>query len=865
MEKKYAHLVCEATAQKQWETENTYAMENNPGPLYSIDTPPPTVSGKLHIGHIFSYTQTDILARFQRMSGHCVFYPFGFDDNGLPTERYVEKKHDIRGHAMKRSDFIALCTQESALAAEQFKQLWQRMGLSADWRLTYSTISPSTRKISQQSFVDLYNKGYIYRKQEPALYCTTCRTSVAQAELDDKEVPSFFNDIIFKDSDGNDLIIATTRPELLPACAALLFNPQDDRYKKLHGKKATVPLFGHTVPILPDELVDINKGSGLVMVCTFGDKTDVIWYKKHNLPYLQVIGFDGKCTENAGFLQGLSVAAARTAVVEKLKEQNVLINQKMISHSVSVHERCKKEIEFVIIAQWFISILPYKKQFIDIADTINWYPTFMKARYTDWVQNLAWDWGISRQRFYGIPFPAWHCNDCQHVLLANIEQLPIDPQETAYGKPCTHCDSTNISPDTDVMDTWNTSSLTPYICEDLYSNHPSIRSFQEHSGRTEEGVPNKNNSTPPFALSAADLFDEALAKLGGSVSKGDQPFLPMSSRPQAHDIIRTWAFDTIVKTWMHDNSAPWQNIVISGHVLSDSKEKISKKDGTAMDPAQLLVTYPADAIRYWTASAKLGQDTAFSEDQLKIGQKLITKLWNAFLFAKPHLDEFTTPHTAPEKIGLVNQWILHTASACFEKYQHYFNEQEAGLALNIVENFFWNDFCDNYIEFIKNQLFNPHEYAADEVYATRWTLYHVGLRILQLYAPYLPHITEAIYQELYKKHEKTVSLHQIRYNAVQIPYVFEQENRLMATIIIIASTVRKLKTEHQLSLKTSLATLTFYVNDSVTAQAITAHNQLIRGVTQAVEVVYDQDENKTTQLVQKDDTWHAHIIINNPA
>ncbi|HEX4068788.1 MAG TPA: class I tRNA ligase family protein, partial [Candidatus Babeliales bacterium] len=492
MEKKYDHQLCEAAAQQQWEAHKTYAMENNPGPLYSIDTPPPTVSGTLHIGHIFSYTQTDIIARYKRLNGYSVFYPFGFDDNGLPTERYVEKKRNVRGHEMSRSEFIALCTQESHEAAETFKNLWQKMGLSADWSETYSTISDDVRKISQDSFIELFNKKYIYRKQEPALYCTTCRTSVAQAELDDKEESSFFNDIIFKDSDGNDLIIATTRPELLPACVAVLYNPDDVRYTHLHGKKAIVPLFGQTVPLLPDDLVAIDKGSGLVMVCTFGDKTDIIWYKKHNLPYRHVIGLDGKMTENGGFLQGLKVADARATVIEKLREQNLLTRQQPITHSVNVHERCKKEIEYTILPQWFISILPHKKKFLEMADEINWHPSFMKSRYNDWVENLAWDWGISRQRFYGIPFPAWHCQDCGKILLARPEQLPVDPQEIKYEGSCPDCGNSNIKPDTDVMDTWNTSSITPYICYNLFQKITSSAPFDTpltgHSGRAEENT-----------------------------------------------------------------------------------------------------------------------------------------------------------------------------------------------------------------------------------------------------------------------------------------------------------------------------------------------------------------------------------------
>jgi len=831
MEKRYDHLTCEAAAQQKWDAEKTYAMENNPGKMFSIDTPPPTVSGTLHIGHIFSYTQTDVIARYKRMNGFSVFYPFGFDDNGLPTERYVEKKRNIRAHELSRSDFIAICIEESLSAAETFKKLWQKMGLSADWNYVYSTISDQTRKTSQESFIDLYQKKYIYRKQEPALYCTTCRTTVAQAELDDLELPSTFNDIIFKDSDGNDLIIATTRPELLPACVAVLYHPSDMRYGHLKGKKAIAPLFGQTVPLLEDDLVNPEKGSGLVMVCTFGDKTDVIWYKKHNLPYRQVIGLDGKCTELAGFLQDLKVAQARATVIEKLKENNLLVRQEAITHSVNVHERCKKEIEFTILPQWFIAILPYKQHFLDMAEAINWYPTFMKSRYNDWVENLAWDWGISRQRFYGIPFPAWHCKDCGEILLARADQLPVDPQETAYDGPCAQCGSTNIKPDTDVMDTWNTSSLTPYICFGLLT-------------QTEQGY------------------------INSFTDKQTIEFLPMDMRPQAHDIIRTWAFDTIVKTWMHHGIAPWKDIVISGHVLSDKGQgKISKKDGTAMDPMLLLEKYPADAIRYWTATGRLGQDMMFSEEQLAVGQKLITKLWNAFRFAEPHLATFNKSlNEGPARRSLgegwaINKWLLHTISACFAKYQHYFEQQEFGLALNTIEQFFWNDFCDNYLELIKNQLFNPELYSAEEVEATRWTLYYAGLRILQLYAPYLPHATETLYQELYRTHEAISSIHQTRYQDVQIPYVFESEAEVMNSVIAIATQVRKLKSEKQLSLKTPIASMKIFTSNSTLSEALAQHDQLIKGVTQALEIAYLEHTGQVLELIETESQWHAQVIV----
>lgn len=821
MEKQYNHSQAQAQAQQQWAEQGTYLAQNNPGPLYSIDTPPPTVSGALHIGHIFSYTQTDIIARYKRMQGFSVFYPFGFDDNGLPTEKYVEKKAGVRAHTMPRSEFIALCLKETHTAEDQFKGLWQQMGLSVDWNLVYSTISDATRRLSQDSFIDLYKKGFIYRKQEPALYCTTCRTSVAQAELDDAQKPGFFNDIVFQDEQGNDLIIGTTRPELLSSCVALLYNPFDERYSYYKGKQAIVPIFGYKVPILEDEQVDMEKGTGLVMCCTFGDKTDIEWYKKFKLPYKQSIGLDGKWTAQTGILAGLNFEQAREKVLEELRNQGLLLAQKPITHSVNVHERCKKEIEYIVLNQWFLNILDHKQKFIEQADKINWYPAFMKARYKNWVENISWDWCLSRQRFYGIPFPVWHCTDCDQIILADTKQLPIDPQETPYKGACPHCKGSNIKPDTDVMDTWNTSSITPYICYEFF--------------------------------------------IGGNYNFSETPgeFMPMSMRPQAHDIIRTWAFYTIVKSWMHHGMIPWGDIVISGHVLSDSKEKLSKsKDGGKMAPETLLANHPADAIRYWTASGSLGQDVAFSDNQLKIGNRLIIKLWNAFRFAQEHTQGVDLK-SQPPTVGTVNEWLLHTATETFAEYSKYLEQNEFSLALASAEKFFWHAFCDNYLELIKHQLFNPGEYKAEDVAATRWTLAHVGLRILQMYAPYMPYITEAIYAECYKNQVGVPSIHQSRFELMQKSYLLPTSNDTMQAVIELSTQVRRLKTERQLSLKTPLATLKIYAeNDGVIdlLDPIKSQDRLIRGITQAQEVTYQAGKNET-RLEEKDGLWHAQVSL----
>ena len=823
MEKRYDQKQKELAAQQLWQEQATYQItrtEKNSQKLFSIDTPPPTVSGSLHIGHVFSYTQTDIIARYKRMRGYTVFYPFGFDDNGLPTERFVEKKLQIRAHTLDRSAFIAQCLKETAEAGKIFTQLWQKLGISADWTNTYSTISPITRRIAQQSFLALLEKNHVYRRFEPAIYCTTCRTSVAQADLDDSQSASSFNDIVFLDHQENQLIVGTTRPELLSSCVALLYHPSDSRYQHLANTLATTPLFGQKVRVFSDELVAPDKGTGLVMVCTFGDKTDIEWYKKYQLPYIQSIGFDGKFIASVDHFAGLSVPDARKKCLELLEQNSLLINKKPIDHTVSVHERCKKPVEFLVLAQWFVHILDHKEKLIALADEIAWHPAFMKTRYINWVQNLNWDWGISRQRSFGIPFPVWHCIDCQTILVADQDQLPIDPQETEYGKPCHACGGTNIIADKDVMDTWNTSSLSPYICAQLYTG----------------------SAENPF------------------VSKSFAEFLPMAMRPQAHDIIRTWAFYTIVKTYMHHNTVPWKEIVISGHVLSTQKEKISKSQGNSMlAPEELLNQYSADAVRYWTASTTLGHDTAFSPEQLKLGQRLVTKLWNAFLFAQPHIEGVSSTEQ-PAELGAINKWLLHSLTLAEQTYHHALNEQhEFGHALQALEQFFWNTYCDNYIELVKNQLFNPQEYDTDTVTATRWTLYSVGLRLLQLFAPYLPHVTETLYQEVYRSREQALSLHQTHFILPQISADFVFQYQEINTVVDLIARIRKLKTEKQLSLKTAIETVILYSDSHTTRDAIMHNEQIFKGVMQINTIVYATEKNNDEGLFLHEQAWVAHV------
>lgn len=817
MENRYLHFEYDQQMRQLWQMQQTYRQTNPNFKTFTIDTPPPTVSGSLHIGHIFSYTQTDIIARYKRMTGHNVFYPFGFDCNGLATERFVEKKHNTNVSKLGREKFIELCLATTEEMKIKFVNLWRMIGLSAELEKTYSTISPAVQKISQESFIDLVKKNYAYIKNEPALYCTQCRTTVAQAELDDLDQATIFNDIKFTTADGQDFVIATTRPELLPSCVAVIFNPTDVRYQHLLGKKAIVPIFGQQVSIIADEKVLTDKGTGIVMTCSFGDKTDIEWYKKYNLEYKPSIGFDGKFVSHAGALAGLNVADARKKVIDLLNDQKLILQQKQIQNSVNVHERCKHPIEYVILPQWFIKVVENADKFLKISEQIHWHPAHMKHRFDDWVKNLSWDWCISRQRVYGIPFPVWYCNDCSATLLAEIDQLPIDPQQVAYNKPCSQCKGTNIRPEKDVMDTWNTSSLTPYICKSLYNE-------------SEES---------PFT---------------------DSSFVPMSMRPQAHDIIRTWAFYTIVKSWMHGQQIPWHEIVVSGYVLSENKEKISKsKDNAPIDPEKLLTQFAPDAIRFWTASGTLGQDIAFSSEQIGVGQKLLTKLWNAFKFVHINTQAHLVPASKPEKLGLVNDWMLDSLQICLKEYRASFEKNEFSLALQSVEKVFWHNFCDNYLEIIKDQFFNPGNYQAQDIEATMWTLHEVSFQILQLYASYLPHITEYLYQHIFVKQKKIESIH-----LTQLAIPVESKAIIVAqmhVLLEVIGQVRKLKTGAALSLRTEIAKLIIGGLSSDQIQLIQTNQAIVQGVCKAVEIVLQSEQIDDSKIVLIDDVYHMWIRI----
>ncbi len=679
-----------------WEKEKIFSFNpKSKKKVFSIDTPPPTVSGKMHMGHAFSYSQSDFIARYKRMKGFEVFYPFGTDDNGLPTERLVEKLKDVRSKSMSRTEFIELCLKTLKEILPDFVQDWKNAGMSCDFDVYYSTIDKHAQKISQRSFIELFKKNLIYKENFPTIYCPECQTPIAQAELEDRSLPSKFNTVVFS-AGGKDLLIATTRPELIGACVAIFVNPKDKRYKNLIGKKARVPLYNYEVPIIGDESASMEKGTGALMVCSYGDKYDVDAIKRNKLEPRIIFGSDGRL--NDGRCNGLKIKQARTKILEDLQKEGLLREQKDIEHNVNVHDKCGTEIEFLPVQQWFVKILERKMELINNGRKIKWHPQFMFKRYENWVLGLEWDWSISRERHFGIPLPVWSC-ECGEIILPSEKELPVDP--VALGpRKCPQCKKM-AEPEKKVLDTWATSSLTPQI--------------------------------------ASEIVD-------GKVK------IPFSLRTQAHDIIRTWAFYTIVKSLYHENKIPWNEIVISGFSLLRGA-KMSKSLGNVVEPQKIIEQFGADALRYWAASSKLGEDVEYNEKDLVAGKKFVTKMLNAanFLFMNLSWDG-----KKPSKLVEADRLFLSELNRMISASSEAFESYNYSRAKYEVDGFFWKTFTDNYLEIVKKRVYNGTEMEKKSAF---YALYQGLFAILRIFSPFTPFVCEEVYQKHFRKLEKEKSVH----------------------------------------------------------------------------------------------------------
>ena len=824
---KYDPKTREKFWQNHWKENKIFAWKNDlpKAQTFVIDTPPPTVSGVLHMGHVFSYTQADFVARFMRMSGKDVFYPMGFDDNGLPTERLVEKIIDKKAGVFEAENghgsFVKKCREVVDEAEKEFEILFNSIALSVDWEQKYQTISPESQKISQASFVDLYRKGLVEKKFEPVFWDISDRTALAQADLIDKEVEGVMNYILFGIEGSNEIIeIMTTRPELLPACVAVMVHPEDERYKKFHGQNAITPLFGVKVKIIADDLVQLDKGTGAVMCCTFGDETDIRWWKKYNLELKVIIDKDGKIRDlkKVGidwFLtEEMGIKQFKEKIVEELKNsllhptyapsqtpsqtgfatpsedslkgnesedgftnpvlRSVLLKQETIKRAVKCAERSGVPIEILVAPQWFIKILDKKELLKAKAAECNWFPEYMKVRIDQWIDGLQWDWCISRQRFFGVKFPVWYSKRAGEegkILVAEIDQLPCDPNvdlPRGYSRE-------EVIAETDIMDTWATSSISPQLSSKGISSEIS--------------------------------FDK----------QRHEKLFPADLRPQAHEIIRTWAFYTIVKSALHQNSIPWKNLMISGWCLAADKTKMSKSKGNVVTPTSLIEEKGSDIVRYWASTSHLGADTAYSEDVFKIGQKLITKLFNAAKFASMNFEQLQANAKVTEASDL---WILSRLQQVVERTTKEFESFEYARAREAIEEFFWRDFCDNYLEICKVRSYGIaaekvaglelSDQQKTEISAKQQSAI-LTLRIclntlLKLFAPFIPHICDEIYSSLFVEEFVKNNSVNARGNWPKVNPEFYndgliEDGKLLLDVIF---EVRKFKSEKNISMKTTV-------------------------------------------------------------
>ena len=779
-----------------WEESGIYRFDRSRSrdEIFAIDTPPITASGSLHIGHVFSYTHTDLIARYQRMRGHEVFYPMGWDDNGLPTERRVQNYYGIRCDPslpyqpdfvppdkppaepipVSRRNFVELCLALTTEDETAYASVWRRLGLSVDWSEPYQTIDSRTRAISQRGFLRNLARGEAYQAEAPTLWDISFRTAVAQAELEDRERPGAYHRLSFARAGGGEpVVVDTTRPELLPACVAVVAHPEDPRYRDAAGTLVRTPVFGAQVPIVLHPLADPEKGTGAAMVCTFGDLTDVTWWRDLGLPTRAVVGRDGRLVAEApegvaasayAAVAGKTVNQAREAVVGLLREDGSLLGEPTpITHPVKFYERGERPLEIVTTRQWYLRNggreEGLRDRLIELGRGIRWHPPHMRARYENWIAGLTGDWLISRQRFFGVPIPLWYRLDedgeidFADPLLPDEASLPVDPssepppgyREEQRGQP--H----GFIGDPDVMDTWATSSLTPQIAGGW--------GYDE------------------------DLFAR---------------IFPMDMRPQAHDIIRTWLFSTVVRANAEFGVAPWKHAAISGWILDPDRKKMSKSKGNVLTPIALLEEHGSDAVRYWSASARLGVDTAFDVGQMKIGRRLAIKLLNASRFVLGLGVDAASVGAAAE-LEPLDRSVLATLAGVVASSSAAFDDFDHTRALEATETFFWT-FCDDYVELVKERAYGGRGESAAA--AARVTLATSLSVLLRLFAPFLPFVTEEIWSWWQEG-----SVHRSQWPAAAQVEEMGQggETSLLQVVGAALSGVRRAKSEAALSLRTDVA------------------------------------------------------------
>ncbi len=783
----FDHRSYEKKWQDYWEEHQIYRFDpDSSAPVYSIDNPPRYASGPLHAGHAVHYTHIDFIARYKRMNGYNVMFPLCFDVNGMPIEVNVEKKYNIQMGKYDRHAFIELCEEFAEANIGEMKRQFKILGESMDESVYYQTDAKYYRRLTQLSFIRLFRRELIYKGKRPVNWCPRCTTALADAEIEYGTRDTHLNYLPFSNvATGEVVDIATTRPELLCTCQIVAICPDDDRADALVGEKLRTPLFDREVEVIADENVDPAFGTGIVMICTIGDRDDLEWVQRYDLPLEMGIDDEGRMTAQAGPYEGMNLNQARDQIIADLDERNLLNKQEPLEQSVGCCWRCHTPIEFLVKPQWFLSILPFKKEVLAAADEMDWFPPFMKVRLEDWVNSLGWDWVISRQRYFATPIPIWECEECQEVVLARERQCYVDP--TIDRPPVEECPACGgaLHGCEDVFDTWMDSSISP-----LYNT------FWER--------------------------DESLFRR----------LYPMSLRPQAHDIIRTWAFYTILRGLLLAEKKPFEEMMIDGFILAEDGTPMHASKGNIIDPLEVLEEYGADAYRYYAAQCSVGEDNAFRFKDVTRGVKFCRKLYHIGRFIRvaeekiagaPNGDEPSTAAATPipttldadtiDTLPPVDRWILSKFTALTERCIEAFDNFRFDRVLREVEYFVWHELADHYIELIKHRLYQARDRRALTL------LGHLFYGALRFLAPLLPHITEELYQTLFRTDAMALSIHRAHWPEPQRALVDAETERAGELVKRVVGEIRRYKSDAGIALNAPLERITLVTEDPAPLQA----------------------------------------------
>ncbi len=805
--KEFHIIEIEKKWQKKWEEMGIYRFDWNDKsrPTFTVDTPPPYPSGEFHMGNVLNWAYFDMVARYKRMRGYNVYFPQGWDCHGLSIEVQVEKEHDIRKREVPPDKFRKWCEQLVEKYIVMMKEGVIRLGCSVDWATEYRTMDPDYWRRTQLSFIILHKKGFMYQGTHPVNWCPRCETAIADAEVNYEEREGTLHYIRFPlEKSSEHLLIATTRPEFIPACVAVAVNPTDTRFNKYAGQRIIVPIVNRTVEIIPDENVLPSFGTGVVMICTYGDKEDVKTVIKHKLPVIMILTETGRINENGGEYAGLAITEARKAIVKDLKDAGLLEKTEKLTQEIGVCDRCGAFVEILERKQWFMKTRILTDKVEEAANQVVWYPDYMKTRLIDWARSLDWDWVISRQRVFATSIPVWYCKNCNETILAKEEWVPIDPKlENPRINECPKCGGREFIPETDVFDTWMDSSITCAV----------------HAG-----WPDREDWRWLF---------------------------PADVHPSGIDIIRTWAYYLMVRHLALFDEKPYKSCLINGMVLGSDGRKMSKSLKNYVAAPEVLDKYGTDATRQWAAGGgATGSDIPFRWPDVEYGKRFLVKLWNVSSFASKLLQDYGQSEKAEPVLELLDKWILSKAEKLTKTVTEAFEKCQFNIAIEEVRNFTWHTFCDCYVEAVKDRLYRSEIYGQDKKRAAQYTLHTVLFRVLQLLAPIMPHLTEEIYQTMYAEGEGYRSLQLSPWPEFEEKLVDEEREKRGDLIMAIITEVRREKAEKRMPLNAQIKKLMIYVENRETAEIIMEGGEDIAGTCKVANIKVLPEKGEGREIAQ---------------